>query len=68
MTCFENRLAAGHIATLASGEPDRAFLDQGLPTTFSPVSGAQGVGLYRPDGTVLKLIAPIRREPISRST
>src|SRR6266446_8140741 len=55
MTYFENRLAAGHIATLALEASPTGHLDQGLTDNLLARVGAQGVGLYRPDGTVLKL-------------
>src|SRR5260370_11113297 len=55
MTYFENRLAAGHIATLALEASPTGRLDQGLTDKLLARVGAQGVGLYRPDRTVLKL-------------
>jgi signal transduction histidine kinase len=55
MTYFENRLAAGHIATLALEASPTGRFDQGLTDTLLARVGAQGVGLYGPDGTVLKL-------------
>src|SRR6266436_72906 len=55
MTYFENRLAAGHIATLAFEASPTGRLDQGLTDNLLARVGAQGVGLHRPDGTVLKL-------------
>jgi signal transduction histidine kinase len=55
MTYFENRIAAGHIATLALEASPTGHLDQGLTDNLLARVGAQGVGLYRPDGTVLKL-------------
>src|SRR5258708_419781 len=55
MTYFENRLAAGHIATLALEASPTGRFEQGLTDTLLARVGAQGVGLYRADGTVLKL-------------
>src|SRR5712671_346777 len=55
MTYFENRLAAGHIAILALEASPTGHLDQWLTDNLLARVRAQGVGLYRPDGTVLKL-------------
>ena len=55
MTYFENRLAAGQIAILALEASPTGRFDQGLTDNLLARVGAQGVGLYRPDGTVLKL-------------
>src|SRR5207244_13638061 len=55
MTYFENRLAAGYLATLALEASPTGRLDQSLTDTLLARVGAQGVGLYRADGTVLRL-------------
>ena len=55
MTYLENRLAAGHIATLALEASATGALEQGLTDKLFAQVGAQGVALYRGDGTVLKL-------------
>jgi signal transduction histidine kinase len=55
MTYFENRLTAGQIAILALEASPTGRFDQGLTDNLLARVGAQGVGLYRPDGTVLKL-------------
>src|SRR3984893_8079674 len=55
MTYFENRLAAGQIAILALEASPTGRFDQGLTDTLLARVGAQGAGLYRRDGTVLKL-------------
>ncbi len=55
MTYFENRLAAGHIATLALEASATGELQQGLTDKLLAQVGAQGVALHRADGTTLKL-------------
>jgi hypothetical protein len=55
MTYFENRLAAGHIATLALDASPTGRLEQSLTDKLLSRVGAQGVGLYRADGSVLRL-------------
>jgi signal transduction histidine kinase len=55
MTYFEDRLAAGHIATLALEASATGNLDQVLADRLLAQVGAQGVALYRADGTVLRL-------------
>src|SRR5437763_3074956 len=55
MTYFENRLAAGYIATLALDASPTAHLEQSLTNKLLDRVGAQGVGLYRADGSVLRL-------------
>jgi signal transduction histidine kinase len=55
MTYFENRLAAGQIAILALEASPTGRFDQRLTDTLLARVGAQGAGLYRRDGTVLKL-------------
>ncbi len=55
MTYFENRLAAGYIATLALEASPTGRLEQSLTDKLLGRVGAQGVGLYRADGSVLRL-------------
>ena len=55
MTYFENRLAAGYLATLAFEANPTAHLDRGLVDKLLARVGAQGIGLERTDGTVLRL-------------
>lgn len=55
MTYFENRLAAGYLATLAFEASPTGRLDQGLVDKLLARVGAQGVALQRADGTVLRL-------------
>jgi signal transduction histidine kinase len=55
MTYFENRLAAGYLATLAFEASPDGRLDQGLIDELLARVGAQGVVLRRPDGTMLSL-------------
>ncbi len=55
MTYFENRLAAGHIATLALEASPSGRLDQDLADRLLAQVGAQAIALYRSDGTVLTL-------------
>ena len=55
MTYFENRLAAGYIATLALDASPTGHLEQSLIDKLLSRVGAQGVGLYSADGSVLRL-------------
>src|SRR5438045_2177658 len=55
MTYFENRLAAGYIATLAVDASPTGRLEQSLTDKLLDRVGAQGVGLHRTDGSVLRL-------------
>jgi signal transduction histidine kinase len=58
MTYFENRLAAGYLATLAVEASPTGRLDHGLIDKLLTRVGAQGVALRRADGTVLRLDRP----------
>ena len=55
MTHFENRLAAGHIATVALEASTTGELEPGLTDKLLAQAGALGVAVHRPDGTVLRL-------------
>ena len=55
MTYFENRLAAGHIATLSLEASEARPLDPSLTDKLLAQVGARGVALHRPNGTVLRL-------------
>src|SRR5215470_16623549 len=55
MTYFENRLAAGYLATLALEASPTGRLDQRFTDKLLSRVGAEGVGLHRADGTVLRL-------------
>jgi signal transduction histidine kinase len=55
MTYFENRLAAGYLATLAVEASPDGRLDQGLIDRLLARVGALGVALHRADGTVVRL-------------
>ncbi|MGB9649831.1 MAG: sensor histidine kinase, partial [Stellaceae bacterium] len=55
MTYFENRLAAGYLATLALDASPSGRLEQSLTDKLLSRVGAQGVGLYRADGSALRL-------------
>src|ERR1700752_831967 len=55
MTYFENRLAAGYIATLALDASPTGHLEQGLTDRLLARVGAQGVADRRADGSVLRL-------------
>jgi signal transduction histidine kinase len=55
MTYFENRLAAGHIATMALEASATGELDRDLTDKLLTQVGARGVAVYRRDGTVLRL-------------
>ena len=55
MTYFENRLAAGYIATLALDASPTGHIDQSLTDNLLARVGAQGVAVRRADGSVLQL-------------
>jgi signal transduction histidine kinase len=55
MTYFESRLAAGYLATLALEASPAERLDQSLINELLSRVRAEGIGLYRMDGTVLRL-------------
>jgi signal transduction histidine kinase len=63
MTYFENRLAAGYLATLALEASPTGRLDQTLTDKLLARVGAQSVGLYRADGTVLRLDRTVPPKP-----
>jgi signal transduction histidine kinase len=65
MTYFENRLAAGYLATLALEASPTGQLDQSLTDKLLLRVGAQSVGLYRADGTVLRLDRTVPPKPDS---
>jgi signal transduction histidine kinase len=55
MTYFENRLADGYLATLTLEASPTGRLDQRFTDKLLSRVGAEGVGVYRPDGSVLRL-------------
>src|SRR5205085_4829197 len=55
MTYFENRLAAGYIATLALDASPTGHLEQSLTDRLLARVGARGVAARRADGSVLRL-------------
>ncbi len=55
MTYFENRLAAGYIATLALDASPVGHIDQSLTDKLLARVGAQGAAVRRADGSVLQL-------------
>jgi signal transduction histidine kinase len=55
MTYFENRLADGHLATVALEASATGELEPGLMDRLLAQVGARGVTFYRRDGTVLRL-------------
>jgi signal transduction histidine kinase len=55
MTYFENRLAAGHLATVALEASATGELEPGLTDRLLAQVGARGVALHRRDGSVLRL-------------
>jgi signal transduction histidine kinase len=63
MTYFENRLAAGYLATLAVEASPDGRLDQGLVDRLLARVGAQGVALNRSDGTVVRLASEEPPQP-----
>ncbi len=58
MTEFENRLAAGRLATMALEASPNGRLDQGLVNRLLAHVGAHGVVLRRADGMILMLDRP----------
>src|SRR5437764_12550401 len=63
MTYFENRLAAGHIATLSLEASEARTLDQTLTDKLLAQVGAQGVALHRRNGGELRLERADRPRP-----
>src|ERR1700686_1652126 len=59
MTYFENRLAAGHLATLALAASPTGRIDQAMTKLLLADVGAHGVILHRADGMVLMLDSPV---------
>ena len=55
MTYFENRLAAGYLATLAVEASPDGHLARGLTDRLLARVGAQGLALYRADRAVVRL-------------
>ena len=55
MTYFENRLAAGHIATVALEASATGELEPALTNKLLAQVGARGVAFHRRDGTILRL-------------
>jgi signal transduction histidine kinase len=55
MTYFEDRLAAGYLATLAVEASSTGRLEQSLTDKLLARVGARGVALYRADGSELRL-------------
>ncbi len=63
MTYFENRLAAGYLATLAVDASPDGRLDQGLIDRLLARVGARGVALHRADEMVVRLESEERPRP-----
>ena len=63
MTYFENRLAAGYLATLALEASPSGRLDQTLTDKLLARVGAQSVGLSRAVGTMLRLDRTVPPKP-----
>src|SRR5437879_2586550 len=59
MTYLENRLAAGHLASLALAASPTGKLDQQHTNLLLADVGAHGVILHRPDGVVFMLDRPV---------
>jgi signal transduction histidine kinase len=55
MTYFENRLAAGHLATVALGASATGELEPGFADKLLTQAGVRGVAFHGLDGTVLRL-------------
>jgi signal transduction histidine kinase len=63
MTYFENRLAAGHLATLALAASPSGKIDQALTNRLLHDVGAHAVILHRGDGMVYMLDKPVAPKP-----
>jgi signal transduction histidine kinase len=63
MTYFENRIAAGKLASLALEASPSGHLDRSLVDRLLAQVGAHGVILHRADGAVLMLDAPTAPVP-----
>lgn len=63
MSYFENRIAAGELATLALEASPTGHLDRGLVNKLLAQVGAHGVILHRADGMVLMLDRPMPPKP-----
>ena len=63
MTYFENRLAAGHLATLALAASPSGRIDQALTNRLLGDVGAHAVIVHRGDGMVLMLDRPVAPKP-----
>ncbi|HEX4185667.1 MAG TPA: HAMP domain-containing sensor histidine kinase [Stellaceae bacterium] len=55
MTYLENRLAAGHLATVALGASATGELEPGFADKLLTQAGVRGVAFHNRDGTVLRL-------------
>jgi signal transduction histidine kinase len=62
MTYFENRLAAGHLATLALAASPDGRIDQKLTRLLLADVGAHGVIMHRANGMVFMLDSPVAPE------
>ena len=63
MTDFENRLAAGHLATMALAASPNGRIDEPLTRLLLADVGAHGVIMHRPNGMVFMLDSPVAPQP-----
>jgi signal transduction histidine kinase len=63
MTYFENRLAAGHLATMALAASPNGKIDEPLTKLLLADVGAHGVIMHRPNGMVFMLDSPVAPQP-----
>jgi len=63
MTYFENRLAAGHLATMALAASPNGRIDEPLTRLLLADVGAHGVIMHRPNGMVFMLDSPVAPQP-----
>ena len=63
MTYFENRLAAGHLATMALAASPNGKIDEPLTRLLLADVGAHGVIMHRPNGMVFMLDSPVAPQP-----
>src|SRR4029077_3569985 len=59
MTYLENRLAAGHLATMALAASPNGKIDEPLTSLLLAAVGAHGVIMHRPNGMVFMLDSPV---------
>ena len=63
MTYLENRLAAGHLATMALAASPNGKIDEALTRLLLADVGAHAVIMHRPNGMVFMLDSPVAPQP-----